>query len=274
MIGICTDSNAQLPAALAADLGIEVVPLTVTVDGTDYLEGIDLDADAFYRLCAGRQPAITTAAPSPSQVLDAYRQLAARGADAVVSVHIGSAVSGTLNAAHVAAAQSDVPVRLVDTGAASFVVAVGAIEAAKTAGRGASVAETAAAAERAAAACGNVFFVGGLDFLRAGGRLDPTLGPTPASISILSLRAGAVTEIATAADIGEAVTLMAGAVLDCGTGVQAAVGTSDPSTFAIGDQLEQQRAAGGVDVIRYRVLPSVGAHTGPGTAGIVFWPGR
>ena len=47
MIGICTDSNAQLAPALAQRFGIEVVPLTVTVDDIDYLEGSDIDADAF-----------------------------------------------------------------------------------------------------------------------------------------------------------------------------------------------------------------------------------
>jgi len=47
MIGICTDSNSQLPAALAHLYGVEVVPTTITVDDHDYLEGVDLDADRF-----------------------------------------------------------------------------------------------------------------------------------------------------------------------------------------------------------------------------------
>ena len=42
MIGIVTDSNAQLPAELAERYGVEIVPLTVTVDGQEPLEGVDL----------------------------------------------------------------------------------------------------------------------------------------------------------------------------------------------------------------------------------------
>ena len=44
MIGICTDSNSQMPTALAERYDIEVVPVTVTVDDHEYLEGVDLDA--------------------------------------------------------------------------------------------------------------------------------------------------------------------------------------------------------------------------------------
>ena len=48
MIGFVTDSNAQLPAELVDRYAVEVVPLIVTVDGTPYLEGVDIDADGFY----------------------------------------------------------------------------------------------------------------------------------------------------------------------------------------------------------------------------------
>ncbi|MEZ5297834.1 MAG: DegV family protein [Ilumatobacteraceae bacterium] len=47
-IGIVTDSNSQLTAELAERFGVEVVPMTVTIDGDDHLEGVDLDADDFY----------------------------------------------------------------------------------------------------------------------------------------------------------------------------------------------------------------------------------
>ncbi len=53
MIGICTDSNSQLPRALAQRYDIEVVPVTVTVDDHEYLEGVDLDVDEFYEMLSG-----------------------------------------------------------------------------------------------------------------------------------------------------------------------------------------------------------------------------
>ena len=104
MIGICTDSNAQLPPALAERFGIEVVPLTVTVDDIDYLEGIDIDADAFYaRYLDGACPTVTISHPSPGQFAVAYEDLAARGCTEILSIHAGSGASGTINAARLAA---------------------------------------------------------------------------------------------------------------------------------------------------------------------------
>src|SRR5688500_18021132 len=98
MIGFCTDSNAQLPEELCTRYGVEVVPLTVVIDGESYLEGVTLDADEFYRRFEqGQKPSVSTAAPGPGQFIAAYERLAERGAEAILSVHIGSPFSGTIN---------------------------------------------------------------------------------------------------------------------------------------------------------------------------------
>ena len=123
MIGLVTDSNAQLPPELATRYGVEVVPLTVTVDGEAFAEGVDLDADAFYARFDHGTPTVSTSQPSPGAFAEAYARVAERGATEILSIHIGSAVSGTLNSARIAVAGSPVPVRLVDTGTASFGVA-------------------------------------------------------------------------------------------------------------------------------------------------------
>src|SRR5205823_5608745 len=101
-----------------------VVPLRVTVDGVTYLEGVDLDADEFYARFEAGTPEVATSQPSPGQFEVAYDQLVAAGADEILSVHIGSSISGTVNAARLAAAEVAIPVRIVDTGTASFGVAL------------------------------------------------------------------------------------------------------------------------------------------------------
>jgi DegV family protein with EDD domain len=273
MIGICTDSNAQLPRELAARLGIEVVALTVSIDGVDYAEGVDLDADAFYdRFAGGARPRVATAAPSPARFVEAYRRLAARGATAVVSVHIGAELSGTLNAAHAAAPDAPVPVRLVDTGSASFVVALATWAAVDAAAAGASLDDAASEAERVAASCGNVFVVGTLELARAGGRLAPVSEDHPRGVPVLRLAHGKIEPVGEAATPEEAVTAMADAVLSGGRRLRVGVGTSDGSSRPVADTLASRLAGapGVVEVVRYRVGPSVGAHTGPGTAGAVY----
>ena len=54
MIGLVTDSNAQLPGDLRERYQVAVVPLTVVVDDHPYQEGVDITAAEFYeRLAAG-----------------------------------------------------------------------------------------------------------------------------------------------------------------------------------------------------------------------------
>ena len=273
MIRLCTDSNAQLPPGLATRFGVEVVPLSVSIDGVDHLEGVDLDADGFYeRLAADPLPAISTAAPSPGRFAAAYERLAAAGATEILSVHIGSALSGTANAARLAAAGAPVPVRLVDTGTASFAIACAVRAAGEALEQGAGVEEAAAAATTVAAACGNVFVVGTLDLARAGGRLGEVAAG--AGMTVLALVDGAMRPVASASSPSDAADLLADAVVRSGERLRVGVGHSDESSLEVADELARrlERHAAVYDVVRYRVGPSVGVHTGPGTAGAVFHP--
>ena len=67
MIGIVVDSNAQMPPSLVERFGVTVVPLPVTVNGVQHLEGVDLDADAFYALFEDGTPEVSTAQPAPGE---------------------------------------------------------------------------------------------------------------------------------------------------------------------------------------------------------------
>ncbi len=279
MIGLVTDSNAQLPPELAERYSVEVVPLTVTVDGQEYLEGVDLDADAFYARFRSGRPAVSTAQPSPGQFAAAFEAVTDRGATEILSVHIGSSVSGTVNSARLAARVASVPVRIVDTGTASFAVSLCLWEAAEAIAEGATIEEAAAAAERVSATVGNAFVVGALDVARAGGRLSGDVGVGEgigegAGIPVLSLTGGVMRELDRVAHVEQAAGAMAAFVLAAGPSLRVGVGLSDagslPLVLAVEDRL---RGAPQVrEAVRYRIGPSVGAHTGPGTVGTMFAP--
>jgi DegV family protein with EDD domain len=276
VIGLCTDSNAQLPPDLVTRYGIEVVPLTVVVDGVEHAEGVDLDADAFYaRFTDGRTPQVSTAAPSPGAFAVVYERLAAAGATEIVSVHIGSEVSGTLNAARLGARSAPVPVRLVDTGAASFVVGCAVLAAAEALGPGSPAEVAATAAEEVAGRCHNVFVVGALDLARAGGRLAADVADAD-GIPVLCLVDGQMSRIGEVRSVDEAAAAMAGEILaTAGSGRwRVGIAVADGSSRPIADELTRRLAgsAAELDLIEYRVGPSVGVHTGPGTAGAVYHP--
>ncbi|MDQ3570256.1 MAG: DegV family EDD domain-containing protein [Actinomycetota bacterium] len=277
MIGFCTDSNAQMPAELVQRYGVEVVPLTVTIDGEVFLEGVNLDADAFYaRFAAGAAPAVTTAAPGPGLFAAAYEALAARGATEILSVHIGSSISATLNAAWVGAQSSPVPVRLVDTGTASFAVTCCLWEAAQAVTSGAGLDDAAHVAERVAKLTDNVFVVRALDLVRGGGRLSVAAEETleAETIPVLRLEGGTVQPVAQVRTVDEAAEAMASAVRAGGSNLRVGISIADTGASALWRALEDRlRGAEEVaDLVRYRVGPSVGVHTGPGTAGAMWYP--
>lgn len=275
-IGIVTDSNSQFPEALIERYGIEIVPLTVTVDGTPYTEGVELSADDFFaRYAGGATPQVTTAAPSPGQFVAAYERLAAAGVDQILSIHIGSTVSATFDAARLAAEQVDVPVRLVDTGTASFGVACCVWEAAEAIRAGASIDEAAAVAEATAPTVGNVFVVGALEIVRAGGRLAGDTDDTD-GIAVLSLVEGAIQRVGEVRHVDDATDAMVDHVTDHGENLRVAVGIADTGAEPLSSALIQRLSTAPEvkEVVLYRIGPSVGAHTGPGTAGCFFWPAR
>jgi DegV family protein with EDD domain len=274
MIGLVTDSNAQLPPDLAERYQVEIVPLTVTVDGVEHREGVDLDADAFYARFQSGRPAVSTAQPSPGQFAAAYEAVADRGATEILSVHIGSSVSGTVNSARLASQVSPVPVRIVDTGTASFAISLCVWAAGAAIADGASIQEAAAAAERASREVGNVFVVGALDVARAGGRLAGDVVAPAATIPVLTLAGGAMQLVARCADLDEAAAAMAAFVRAAGGPLRVGVGLSDATTLPLVMVLEDalRDAPEVAELVRYRIGPSVGAHTGPGTVGTMFAP--
>jgi DegV family protein with EDD domain len=276
--GIVTDSNSQITPDLIERFDVEVVPLTVTIDGRDHLEGVDLDADAFYaHFDDGHTPEIATSQPSPGAFAEAYERLARRGYDQIVSIHLATAMSGTAGTAELAAHQVSMPVEVVDTSTASFGVAacVWAVGAAREQGAsaGAAVQRLHELESRTATA----FMIGVPMLTEQGGRAaDISLDGD--GIPIIAMADGAVDVIDRVNTTDEATAAM----VDYATawsereprGVTVAIGTADepsrPLTAALEDALA---GAAGIDrVVHYRVGPSVGAHTGPGTFGLFVFP--
>ena len=278
MIGICTDSNSQLPPALRDRFDVEVVPLTVTVDGTDHLEGVDLDADTFYAAFAeGRTPEVATSQPSPGRVAEAYRRLTERGATSIVSIHVTASMSGTLGAATLAAADAPVPVRLVDSGAASFGISCCVWAAALAREAGGSIDDVVGAAERLAPSIGTAFVIGVPLLTRRGGRAAG-VDLEGEGIPVLSMSGGELAVLDRVTDLDTAVTAMTAYALAHG-GDRAgeryvAVGTSDDTSRPVADALTAALAdhPAVADLVPYRIGPSVGVHTGPGTAGLFVFP--
>ncbi len=97
---IVTDSGTDLylPDGEDEGLNIHTVPLTVTLDGKSYREGIDIQHKDFYPLLEASKGLPTTSQPSAGEFAEMYRKVAAVDPD-ILSIHITSGLSGTFNAA-------------------------------------------------------------------------------------------------------------------------------------------------------------------------------
>ena len=103
MIRILTDSASDILPAEAAQLGVDVIPLNVTLeDGTVIRDGVDLTPSEYYEHMAGCKKLPTTSQPSPELFEKFYAEAAAAG-DEVVGIFLSHELSGTYQCAKLAA---------------------------------------------------------------------------------------------------------------------------------------------------------------------------
>ncbi|AEG44733.1 DegV family protein [Isoptericola variabilis] len=271
-VRVVTDSTACLPDAAARDAGIAVVPLRVLAGDDEWREGVEISPDEVARrIGAGER--LTTSQPPPAALLAAYREAAAAGARAVVSVHLSGALSGTVGAAEHAGHRAMLPVRVVDSGTVAMALGFAATEAAACAAAGHDAAHVAARAAEVAGSSETVFLVDSLDHLRRGGRLSApaaALGTALGVRPLLGVRDGRIellqrvrTRAAATARLVERAARHAEGLERPGVAVHH-LGVPDRAD-EVAEELHERL---GVDVVVSPVSAVLGAHAGPGALAV------
>ncbi|MEP7055390.1 MAG: DegV family protein [Actinomycetota bacterium] len=270
-VTVVTDSTAYLPAGVAERYGLKVVPLHVRLGDREFEEGVELAPSEFVDWIKRPGRRALTSQPS-AQAFDAAYSAAG---DAVVSVHISSVLSGTCGAARLAAERCGKPVRIVDSRNVAMGLGFAVIAAAEAAANGAGLAETAEAAEHAAARCRTTFYVDSLEYLRRGGRIGAARSLVGAALSVKPLLHILDGEIAVLERIRTSSKALAR--LEDVAALTAGHAQIDLAVQHLGSP---DRAAEVADKLRARISnlrslhlselgPVVGAHVGPGTVGVV-----
>jgi DegV family protein with EDD domain len=276
-VAVVTDSTSYLTPDAAAAVGVIVVPLQVVVDGRSFDEGTafgprDL-ADALRR-----RVRVSTSRPSPRAFLDAYESAVAAGARAVVSVHISGQLSGTADAARLAASDATVPVEVIDSRSLGMALGFAVLSAAEAANRGCTVDEVGEVARRRAEQSSAVFCLDTLEYLRRGGRIGAAqalLGTALAVKPLLHLDQGQIQPLERVRTFSRAVARLE----------ELAVGQADalPVDIAVHHLDNAARADALAERLRAR-LPTlgqlvvsevgavIGAHAGPGLLAVVVSP--
>lgn len=139
MLQLVTDSSADLPRELLDKYNISVVPMTISIDGREYLEGINLTPQEFYEKMFNSKEMPKTSQPSPAVFSERFKALSDKGP--VLCLTISSGLSGTYQSACIGAEMSGVDVRVVDTLAGSLAHGLQLMESGRMAEEGASVDE-------------------------------------------------------------------------------------------------------------------------------------
>lgn len=120
-VHIVTDSSCDLPAEIADDLDISIVPLTIRFGDEEFVDRKELSTAEFWTRCVKSDTLPETAAPAPGHFELTYRSAAANGATGVIVVSLSSALSATMQSAQLAARtitddpSIDLDVRVIDS---------------------------------------------------------------------------------------------------------------------------------------------------------------
>lgn len=170
-IGIVTDSTADLPAELVRQYNIEVIPLHVQLDGREYKDGVELTTSIFYELLRSSDGTPSTSQPAPGVFVEVYRKML-KEYDAVISIHLTHALSGTVQTARIARdSMNGAPVYVVDSQTISMGMGALVIQAARDAVRGLGIAEIVGRIEKKRSQVRLFVALETLEYLRRGGRI-------------------------------------------------------------------------------------------------------
>lgn len=275
-VGLVTDSTSSIPTALAAQWGITVVPTQIRI-GQHVRAEHNVPKNVLVRALEDNLD-VTTSAPDPAGFLWAYQDLAARGADEVVSVHISSRQSETYEIARRAAAQSWVPVHVVDSGTTGMSLGYAVLAAARVAGAGGGPRRVMDALAKRLEGSAELIYVDTLEYLRKGGRIGAASAMLGSALSLkplLTMINGQVaplervlgTERALRRLVEAAVRKANGKVVDIAIEHFGAEVRAGKLATRVKSRLPEVR-----EITFTEVSSTIGVHLGPGAVGITVSP--
>jgi DegV family protein with EDD domain len=172
-VRIVTDSSCDLTAEQAAELGVEVVPLSIRFGDEEFTDRVELTVDEFYRRLETSATLPETAAPAPGAFEQAFKRAAGEGADSVVCITISSDLSATIQSAQNAARamEGQLDVRVIDSHSITLGLGSQVLVAAQAANGGRSADEVVALVESMARRTHVLGALDTLENLKKGGRI-------------------------------------------------------------------------------------------------------
>jgi DegV family protein with EDD domain len=277
---IVTDQGSDLSPEQISGLDIHYAPMRIMLNGKTYIGGQDIDYVSFYQMLTDTQAFPSTSQATPGELADIYRRLAKYDPD-ILSIHMSSGLSGTVNSAKIAAEMvPEANVTVFDSKTLSCPLGWQVEAAARAVRAGWSIGDILNLLEKVKEHTEGVFTLADLKYLIHGGRISHLKGLMASMLNIKPI-------IGVAKDDGKYYTWGQDITLK-----RAAQKLVDIVTerFPKGTVLRVQLLHGnnlpGVEILRERisnvfecwfdhvvpVAPILGAHTGPSIVGMAVAP--
>ncbi len=279
-VAVVTDSQSCLPEEWRKELDIAVIPYVLEMDGELLRDGVDIDAEEFYRMLPRLKRPPTTSAIPPSSFLDVFTELAPR-CKALLVVTVSGTFSSTFsNAAAAAASFRDRPVAVIDSRTAAIACGMVARRAALKSREGASLEECRRAAEEEAGRVELLACVDGLEQLRRSGRVSAIKALAAGALSIkpvLRIKDGEAVLEARRHSLISAFELIADKVEEAYRGngpllLSVFHAAAPEAARRLSSMITERGVEAAGEIVHTRFTPMMGCHTGPGITGAAFAP--
>lgn len=281
-LAIVTDSTASIPEAMLKELNIHVVAYYIHRGREVLRDLVTIQRDEFLRWLPTATTLPTTASPGPGDYLDMYRSLIANGVHSILSIHMSSKASGAYQAALVAQSmlQEEAPeirLEVVDTQNASLCHGWIAIEAARGAFAGLSLDEALASVKRMLPITRMIQTADTLKYLYMGGRIGMAkrlMGMMLNIKPLIGMKDGVIVALGQARSRMQAYTAMSEMVSEAIGNDRAKVAYVHAGALGEVEKIKQlvEDKVNVVESFFAELSPALAVHTGPGTAGLCYYP--
>lgn len=284
MLKIITDSATDMPKEIVDRFGLHVIPTPVVIDDVDYLDGATITTGEFYKILDDVSRDIKTYHINPAMFENAFRPYAERG-DSVLYLCFSTGIAGTFNAANLAkqAVLEDYPdfdLTIIDSKSASIGFGLIVYKLLLLQEQGADKDTLIRAAEFYVSHIRHVFTVSTLKYLIKGGRLSKFKGTAGELLDMKPVlivdQSGSLQVLKTVRghkkSLKALVDYVAENISDPQAQIMGICHGEDPQAL----ELTKKMLADVVspkELVETTVGCAIGAHTGRGVIGIVFFDG-
>jgi DegV family protein with EDD domain len=281
-VAVLTDSTASIPEEILEELNIHTVAYYIQRGQEVLRDLVNIQRDEFLRWLATARVLPTTASPGPGDYAEAYKNIAESGAQEIVSIHMSSKASGAYQAACIARSmlEEQMPglrVEVIDTLNAALCQGWMTIEAARAALSGLRLDEVAAKVRAMVPVTHMLQTADTLKYLYMGGRIGKAKHLVASLLDIkplIGMENGEIVPLGIARSRAQAYQAMVDKV-------EEVVGKSKVKIAYVhaGARQEVEKIKNivetrlnAVESFIGELSPALAVHTGPGTAGLCYFP--